>query len=308
MTDRRGRGGVTNPWEKERFKEVEKLDNGYFSFRGITGFSRLDAMRKYYIQSGIWVDTDGSISTSPFDPRESQAEGLRTPAGPEVAVATIEEIHEDFRGTVDKLLEEAKAILNKPQDKKAERYANLGFKNAPGVQEEETARREREAKEVLLNKINDYRVRYPRCQFIDNESLDALCKKYGLVYASAEYFNQEIPEENLKEIEAFELDDGDKMYEYTAIHTTGHSLTVSNKEDLPEWDNFQTETSEVNTGFEVVATKDMFDVPSDQEFYGSTLRAVVNDPIVLKRVPLGFLIITAWGPEAELPEVNINNQ
>jgi len=219
----------------------------------------------------------------------------------EVDVAVI---HADFRSVADKLLEEAKELIAKAKpDERAARYTKLGFTGTKRVQEHNQAMAEKEARETLMRRINDYRVKYPTCQFLDEASLIDLCEKYGLGYAPAEYFNQDIPEKNLRELEAFELKSSED-YMYITEHKdyqgrTSRSYVTQNK--APRH-NVQ------RAGFEVVATKDMFNIPSDQEWHGSTIRERVKDPIVLQRVPLGFLIVTAWGPEAELPEVNTNNQ
>lgn len=248
----------------------------------------------------VVMNSEGVIY--PYNPDASTS-----PTTPEVSTVTIEEIHEDFKGTVDRLLEEAKEIINKPKDKKAERYANLGFGNAPGVKEHNTQAWEQEQRKVLLDKINEYKVKYPTCQFLDDKSLDELCNKYALVYTSAEYFNQEIPEENLKDVEAFKLKAEDKIYRFVDARNAMGQVIYAYTETAAQSEAHYPNSEEA--GFEVVATKDMFDIPSHMEFSGSKLQPkIVNDPIVLKRVPLGFLIITAWGPEAELPEVNIDKQ
>jgi hypothetical protein len=223
--------------------------------------------------------------------------------GSQVQEVDVAVIHRDFRSVADKLLEEAKLVINKAKpDKRAERYKNLGFRGIARVKEHDAAKEAKEEREELMRIINDYKVRYPTCQFLDNDSLEELCKKYGLVYAPAEYFNQEIPEENLRELEAFKLDKKDKLHESWFIKIQEKTVYTEK-----EASGFKMVThTPGNNGFEVVATRDMFDVPSRFEFHGSTLR--VKDPLVLKRVPRGFLIVTAWGPEAELPEVNIDKQ
>ena len=223
----------------------------------------------------------------------------------EVDVAVI---HKDFRSVADRLLEEAKEIISgaKPDDR-AKRYKNLGFGGIARVKQHDAAQEKKVEREKLMNLINDYKVRYPLCQFLDSDSLDELCEKYGLVYAPAEYFNQEIPEENLRELEAFKLDKQDYVKPFwTFPMGATRDKIVYSKEEASGM--LSVVYHQGNEGFNVVATKDMFDVPAGFEFHGSTLRAQVKDPIVLKSVPEGFLIITAWGPEAELPEINIDKQ
>lgn len=230
-----------------------------------------------------------------------------TPGYNEVEAVDVAVIHKDFRGVADRLLEEAKLIINKAKpDDRVNRYKKLGFGGITRVKEHDQAHKEKAEREKLLHLINDYKVKYPLCQFIDSSSLEELCKKYGLVYAPAEYFNQEIPEENLKEIEAFKLKKEDHVKQYWTFRTVNELRTVyTEKETDGMWGVIRHQNS---AGFNVVATKDMFDVPQGFKFSGSTLRAQVKDPIVLMLVPKGFLIVTAWGPEAELPELNTDKQ
>ena len=222
---------------------------------------------------------------------------------------SIEEIHEAFSGRAEEVLKEAKEIINGTRtDELADRYRKLGFKKIKRVVENEQARIDREFNEKRMQTVMDYRVKYPSNQFLFNEDLNKLCEKYGLVHASSEYFNQDIPVKNLEDIEKFELKEDDVAEgQVRARGASGGEYMTKEVADAAGY--VYEEVTKGNDGFEVVATRDMFDVPSGKVWEGNTLvEAPKYDPIVLKKVQGGFLIVTMWGPEAEFPEVNINNQ
>lgn len=261
------------------------------------------------LSMAIWRQQKGYISGADPYMEIQEPDWLRHRLGVEAILeeVPVAVIHKDFRSVADKLPEEVKEIIDeaKPDDRVV-RYKRLGFGGIARVKDYDIAHEKKEKREKLLNLINDYKVRYPLCQFIDSKSLDELCKKYGLVYAPAEYFNQEIPEENLRELEGFKLDEKDSVREFWSYPVGGGTSTTTKRKLAVQLVGVTHHPS--NVGFKVVATKDMFDVPLGFEFRGSTLRAQVKDPIVLKEVAEGFLIVTAWGPEAELPELNLDKQ
>lgn len=225
-------------------------------------------------------------------------------------VADVAVIHKDFRSVADRLLKEAKEIIEHARpDERAERYRKLGFTGTQRVKDHEGAMIAKKEQEELMQTLLDYKVRYPLYQFLDEKSLRELCRKYTLVYAPAQYFLGEIPEENLRDLEAFEVKD--PMYRFVIQNSYRDEIIYSSIEKAYEGQgkNKKEVKSEL-VGFDVVATEDMFELPPDLEFdvQNHGVRAKVKDPLVLQRVPKGFLIITAWGPEAELPEVNVDKQ
>jgi hypothetical protein len=69
----------------------------------------------------------------------------------------------------------------------------------------------------------------------------------------------------------------------------------------------QLTTPQKTKEFHIVGTKDMFDLPWGRS-WDEKSHTSEDDPIVLYQVRFGWLIIAAWGPEAELPEINLYNQ
>lgn len=116
----------------------------------------------------------------------------------------IAEIHAEFDTAQDRLLKEAKKVLNDVNTNVigiAERLKSIGFKNTP------TAKRGAEVKEKLVKSkdeatlIEYYAQTYPFLKFLTESELDRICKKYNLIYAPSDRYTEEVPEKNLRDIE-----------------------------------------------------------------------------------------------------------
>jgi len=136
----------------------------------------------------------------------------------------VKAIHHEFDTAGDKLLDEAKKIIELgPQlldiptleSTKAFRLKNLGFNNSKEVLElkelevrkaeilkknEEITKRHAETIEQA-KLINEYKRCYPFQLFLTEDELDRICNKYGLIYAPVSNYKGEVPEKNLLEIE-----------------------------------------------------------------------------------------------------------
>ena len=158
----------------------------------------------------------------------------------------IEKIHNEFNNTSLELLNEARSYVNKGEVKtnsinpeaieKAKILKELGFKKSPFVKKLEA--------EILSNKAQttpkerefhfaiEHNKKYPFHKFLTERELDRICEKYGLIYASVEYYIKSIPTKNLIEIkEAPELKAEDvvddlKIYEFrkSNFHKSEHRL------------------------------------------------------------------------------------
>ncbi len=138
----------------------------------------------------------------------------------------IAEIHNDFDTAGEKILADAKAILAEatPDPEKALRLKNLGFtKSAPAWELEKSLKKKREMQE-LAKLVEYYQVRYPSYKFITKDVVDAICSKYGLVFADVERYIGDVPEKNIAEMEAF------KLYKEDAISSGGGLWFVSEQE------------------------------------------------------------------------------
>jgi len=61
--------------------------------------------------------------------------------------------------------------------------------------------------------------------------------------------------------------------------------------------------------FLIIGTPDQFDIRSNERVSNGKIDALKDDPIIVKPVKHGFIIVTAWGDEAQLDEikdVNLN--
>jgi len=121
------------------------------------------------------------------------------------AVELVEKIHNEFDTAADRLLDEAKSIIANSDIEKGERLKAIGFNNSVPVKNSEVALQ----KKQLAEKIEYYQVFYPNNKFITEEEVERICKKYGLLFGETINYIGNIPEKNLKEIEAFVLREED---------------------------------------------------------------------------------------------------
>ena len=191
---------------------------------------------------------------------------------PEVNV--IELIHEDFDNAADEFLEKANEILKegtkemKPEIQTA--LEEFGFKRAQDVVEIKEAAKAKAVAKDVAEKVSYFFEHYPFNKFITREQVKDICKKYGLVFGKTEWYIGNIPEKNQMEIAGFKVRDEDKI-----------------------------ESRDIM----IVATKDEFDQKGLQMSNGWELKELPKDPIVLYPVSGGFLIVSKWGLEADLDEV-----
>lgn len=228
----------------------------------------------------------------------------------------IDEIHESFYTEVDKLLAEANIShsIDTEQQRaleKQKRLEALGFgstkhkKAAESVREMELMN---EKKKELVDAINYFSAKYPQYKFITEHSVERICEKYGLVYGSVSRYIGEVPDENLKHIEEFKIDEEDECYMgvYRSMFGTNDNVKYYDKRMCDSY-------MERNGNFRVSAFDQMIiKCPLEiaaplKDFEKSTVNGYrvevdIPDPVVLKPVFFGgnkhYLIVTAWGQEA----------
>lgn len=204
--------------------------------------------------------------------------------------ATVEQVHREFNTAGEKLLKQAKAILSsgKLDNPNIEKLKSLGFKEC----------REVAVFDALSKKIENaklcehYQISYPLNKFITLESVNKICKKYGLLFADVTQYKGSIPNKNIKEIISFipndsDLDENsiyDSMFSFTFWVSPGREVK---KEPEPK-DN-------LNRKLKICASKKMLKTEG-MKVVGNEL--VVKDPVVLHPVKGGYLIVSAWGNEA----------
>lgn len=128
----------------------------------------------------------------------------------------IDQIHNEFDSAQERLLAEANKILSEiviPQQyqhkTKAERLKEIGFMNTQQVKEYDQACELREKELSRQRQVRDnaeliryHKQVYPFQKFLTEEELDRICDKYGLVHAPVANYIKDVPEKNLREIEA----------------------------------------------------------------------------------------------------------
>lgn len=159
-------------------------------------------------------------------------------------MTTIEKIHHEFDTAQDRILKQALEVINSTDmpkvdyiEQKAERLKKLGFTSSVAVKEGERLASERnlKIKTVEMNReqaelVRYYKQKYPFYKFLTEDELDRICKKYSLVYATADRYLKDIPEKNLKELEngkvvededtcdiVYKLNGGDKFKEFMSF-------------------------------------------------------------------------------------------
>lgn len=234
------------------------------------------------------------------------------------AVQLVEKIHNEFDTAADRLLDEAKSIIANSDIEKGERLKAIGFSNAAPVKKSETALQKKE----LAEKIEYYQVFYPNNKFITDEEVERICKKYGLLFGETRNYIGNIPEKNLKEIEAFVLREEDMKVVTNFDDYIRREASIRRMESLsamtnsmlgrptyqsPERKNEPPKeliTRTVKPQFKICAPEKDFDT------FGMVVRdgfKLEYDPIVLQPVDKGYLVISKWGIEGE-DEIVVNQK
>lgn len=133
----------------------------------------------------------------------------------------IDEIHAAFDTAQDRLLEQAKQIIqeaskvsydNDDVAQIAARLDAIGFVNTPMSKKGFQVRKEAEEKTLKIVKskeeaelIEGYKQRYPFLKFLTTDALNEICDKYGLIHAPVSAYIKDVPVQNLKDIERAQI-------------------------------------------------------------------------------------------------------
>ena len=194
----------------------------------------------------------------------------------------IAEIHESFDTATERLLKEANDIVSKTGQysiDKSERLKGLGFISSKPVIDTLKAVEAKQKMEEISKNVIYFKVRYPNNKFITEEMVNTICKRYNLVFGDVSYYEGDIPERNILEMENFKLNNEDFTTESDFVHY--QKVYVSYKPI-----------------FKICAPESEFDM-TYLERIGNKLELHIPDPIVLQPVNGGYLIISKWGLEAD---------
>lgn len=246
----------------------------------------------------------------------------------------IQRIHKDFLTASDRLLDEAKGILaHKPKDieEKANRLKALGFTNAKEAKILDNFQESTKDSLQVANIIERYSVRYPNYKFITEDEVKKICKKYNLTMAPIDRFTGFVPETKLKELEkfnnqveirkedikplkykvksfSFKHSDSSRISKFKSLYPNG--IIENNDRNLNKFGSsiqvcgadVQTYDLLDTTSLQICAPKKDLDLKglfkTSLGYFSFSSFTAPKDPVVLKPVNFGFLVVCAWGPEA----------
>lgn len=243
-----------------------------------------------------------------FNSKESVKESVKE---------VIEQIHSEFNNAGEELLKEANEILSgKFCSEKADRLEKMGFTSTKEVVEIKEKKAKKELSESIISFVQYYRFNYPNYKFITEDMVEQICKKYGLVCGGISKYKGFVPVHNLKHIEDFKLRPEDLLYGrvFDTFRWREDRVDIITKEQYDELNNR-------NKGFglrsiyrtviidELKICAPIKDMNTDGMRLSGWKLIDIPDPVVLKQVAGGYLILTAWGDEAADPLVvnQINN-
>lgn len=119
-----------------------------------------------------------------------------------IKTATSKDVHAEFDKVSNKLLKEATRIVAEENNNASalrKRMRDLGFSNSISIKYKEKII-ETSQKILSLNVLH-----YPQHNFFTEDSISAICKKYGLLLAKPIDYIGEIPLKNQREIANFKL-------------------------------------------------------------------------------------------------------
>lgn len=222
----------------------------------------------------------------------------------------VAEIHENFNTYGERLLREAQALLAKEVNtEKGERLRKLGFISTKEAVEDKTVKAEKDKQREISELVTYYTNKYPLYRFITEDGVEDICNKYNLVMGDVSKYIGTVPDKNLEEIENFKTP-AEEDCRYIMRVSSGRGSKQSyipylqylyeshrEKEDRGYYYRYSVEES-----FKICAPAKDFDL-KNMKVEGHKLVRHTPDPVVLFPVYKGYLIVSAWGPEASDSQV-----
>ncbi len=241
----------------------------------------------------------------------------------------IQEIHDTFYSEVERISAEASKTNSLQTDKqglidKCKRLELVGFSNSQEVKaaREEINRiselqKDNQNKAEVLEAVKYFSFTYPHYKFITEGSVKKICEKYNLVYSTIDRYIGTVPERNLKHIEAFKIKEEDECYVdqiFWFNFNTGWVLSSASVLSLKSYQDLSKDsTREYGSSYykreaqkcqlEICAPIKDFDMQNMEVKDFKLSKIEIKDPVVLKPIFFKgrkhFLVVTAWGLEAE---------
>lgn len=233
-------------------------------------------------------------------------------AAPEKSVQEIiQEIHDAYDGSAKAILEESQKVIAESDTadiNKGERLAKLGFTGTKKAVSTERAIQLKKRAEDNAKLVQYYTQTYPFNKFITKEQVAEINKKYGLVCVPVAWYNADVPEKNLREIENFQVKEEDRSFQFTYSNWKGgfQRNHLTQQEFLENEKVFKEGFSGGPEGLYISCPESEADIPSNMGYYYDKqgfVQRKIEDPIVLQPVIGGFLIVSKWGLEAQDPDL-----
>jgi hypothetical protein len=230
----------------------------------------------------------------------------------------VEQIHHEFNTEGERLLEMAKEILSfEHNDDKAKRLRSLGFGAVKEVEKADKILKQKRNANAIAAQVQYFLQHYPQNRFINEDGVKRICEKYGLLCADVSKYIGTVPDDKLMEIENFKLRQEDVVYK--KIYFSGISTieTIISKKEYDDFyggygpNGYQSNSHNImNYSREDTSSKLLicapvkdFKLDAYENVDGYKIKREIPDPVVLKPVTGGYLIVAAWGPEASDEEV-----
>lgn len=251
----------------------------------------------------------------------------------------IEKIHNEFNLAGERLLKEAKEIIEKLQMGNVQKHDALkkhGFHAVKEVVETEAALSKKRENEKIAMVLEELNFKFPMYKFITNDMAMTICKKYNLVFGDVSQYTGFVPLKNLQQIDKFfetenELNvayletsnwSGRREFIYKEEHEKNqerHNLmTRFNMSDPMEaqrrYQQIGLQQHHSSNSYKTKASLKICAPLKDMKKDGYKLKGMVfekeiPDPVVLSPIFYNginlFCIVTAWGDEAS-DEIVVN--
>lgn len=264
-----------------------------------------------------------------FVPETTSEPTAPTPLAPKPSpsVITAEVIQRELVDRSDELITEARALLEQvtAPTERMTRLVRLGFTSAPEVEEQREIDAKFSEHKAIAALYDKYALKYPSLKFIDEATMEAVCKKYGLLLGNLSHYIGKVPDWVLDRIEQCGVNVF--MYEFVGYKSAATKMWIRNNRQPfhPEAVNTNgmfntrdeaqkavdaTKEGEYAGGFVVehnlmciAAPKAEMRLQSNERVDGHRIVRTHEDPIISIRVEGGYCVIAAWGEEGSDPQV-----
>lgn len=248
----------------------------------------------------------------------------------------VEQIHSEFASASEVLLKEAQIIINQASTidtSKVDRLKSIGFNQSREVTKIEPMIQKALSSEKTIEYIQEYKNKFPEYKFITEDMVQEICYKYNLIFGDISKYKGFVPDKNLREIEQFKnkyksriagiytgrqyntretvfldltgfiFEKGDR---YNYIRNPNHRSFL--QQDMgrgyfygPIYDAngvYFNGSNVCPASLKICAPVKDMDLTRVQIKNGYKMEDI-PDPVVLQPIAGGYLILTAWGDEAE---------